>query len=485
MRFRWSVVAIVFGLLAGGSQAADPARVAAIKHWQALTRNDVEAAYQFLERNHPGPIPALGDTQFQRRLADGYRTALKRAGQVTGYDGYRATMQGFANSLGDQHIYFRQIFQPGSVDWAGLIAEKRGSRWIVADTDSQEEKLKNSEIVSCDGRSPDDLGRERLGAFIADWRIPAQQIITSRWLLIDDGNPFVKRPDHCVFRTAHGEMTAKLDWRSVSPGKLDPHIDAAAGFGEAGFGVKPFEGGTWIALEGFGQKASQVVADVRARASEIRRSPIIVIDLRGNPGGNSEYGDQLARILLGDDYVSAVFATPEAHCGTAWRASPENLKIRIESRSVADPTLGPDFLRSLDGVITQMKRALARGQPFSAPITCKMPSENQIRTLPPWPAKFKLVVVTDAACFSACLAVTDELRQLGAVQVGQSTNAGTRYHEVRETLLPSELGFLSTLQEVVMSEPPQYGPFEPKYVYDGNIADTAAVQHWVAATVPH
>lgn len=487
MRCRWWVVAVAIGLFGSPVGAVDPPRAAAAWNWQALTKGDAEAAYQLLERNDPGAVPAVGDAHFRKQLSAGYRTALERAAQVTGYGGYSATMEGFANSLEDQHIWFRQVYQPISVQWAGLIAAKRGSHWIVADTDSPEQALKDAEIVSCDGRSPDDLGRERLGAFMADWRIPAQQIITSWRLLIDDGNPFVKRPDSCVFRTSGGTRTVKLNWRNIWQGDLTPHVQAVGDtlFGEAGFGVKSFESGTWIAIQGFGQKASQVLDEVRARLPEIKSSSLVVIDLRGNAGGNSEYGHELAQMLLGDAYVSSALGE-RSDCGSAWRASPDNLKTLMGYRAKADPALGADYVRYLDREIAKMKRALARGQPLSGPIRCKRtPEPEENRAGASWPAKFRLVVLTDSACFSSCLLVTDELRRLGAIQVGQPTNAATRYMEVREIELPSGLGFFSTLQEVDMSQPPQYGPFEPKYLYDGNIADTAAVQHWVAATVPH
>lgn len=55
----------------------------------------------------------------------------------------------------------------------------------------------------------------------------------------------------------------------------------------------------------------------------------------------------------------------------------------------------------------------------------------------------------------------------------------THYTEVREILLPSGLSYFSTLQAFSPLNPRQYGPFVPRFRYDGDIADTPAVEKWV------
>ncbi len=100
--------------------------------------------------------------------------------------------------------------------------------------------------------------------------------------------------------------------------------------------------------------------------------------------------------------------------------------------------------------------------------------------VPPHPAfKGKLVIVTDAACFSSCLLMVERFRELGAIQLGQPTNAATHYMEVRAEDLPSGLGQFSTLQKAAPSLPARIGPFTPQVAYDGNISDTEALKAWV------
>jgi hypothetical protein len=53
-------------------------------------------------------------------------------------------------------------------------------------------------------------------------------------------------------------------------------------------------------------------------------------------------------------------------------------------------------------------------------------------------------------------------------------------------LMPSGLSMFSTLQAMALAEPLQDGPFVPNVLYDGDIADTAALERWIVtlATAP-
>jgi hypothetical protein len=91
----------------------------------------------------------------------------------------------------------------------------------------------------------------------------------------------------------------------------------------------------------------------------------------------------------------------------------------------------------------------------------------------------KLFVLTDAACFSSCIKTVGDFLKLGAAQIGEPTGAVTHYSEVRELVLPSGLSTFSTLMAIMTESPLRIGPFVPKYEFDGDIADTAALEKWV------
>jgi hypothetical protein len=94
------------------------------------------------------------------------------------------------------------------------------------------------------------------------------------------------------------------------------------------------------------------------------------------------------------------------------------------------------------------------------------------------PLRPKLFVLTDHVCFSSCLGVTDDFRKLGATHLGEATDAATRYGEVRATVLPSGLMAAATMMSV-STGPIQLGPFVPEIKYNGDIADTSALELWI------
>jgi hypothetical protein len=127
--------------------------------------------------------------------------------------------------------------------------------------------------------------------------------------------------------------------------------------------------------------------------------------------------------------------------------------------------------------------ALAQGKTFSASINCPVsPPQTLAASQPPSLMKGRLILLTDNLCFSSCLSVTEDFRTLGALHIGQTTDAATHFIDVREQYLPSGYSMFSTLQSVDSSSPLEVGPFEPSLTYDGDIADAAALEAWVIAT---
>jgi hypothetical protein len=64
---------------------------------------------------------------------------------------------------------------------------------------------------------------------------------------------------------------------------------------------------------------------------------------------------------------------------------------------------------------------------------------------------------------------------------GFDTGADTHYSEVRAITLPSGLSSFSTLQAIMPDAPRNIGPYVPHDEFDGDIADTAALEKWIAS----
>jgi hypothetical protein len=455
--------------------------------WGQIARDDVEAAYKLLRDNHPGGSPELHDLAFQERLKSAHSLALARAHGVVSLQGYAAVLAGFATGMGDKHIWSRPTFVLNVPRWSGIIPSKRGNSWIVRDTDESRAALRGATLISCDGENVEDLARRNLGGFRVDWNVGAQQFQGAPWLLIDEGNPFVTRPATCLFERDAERQTVALNWTRIKRDNLLPRLQAAIGAGAAGYGVRRVGDGYWIALQTLmSNKAADVVKAVEDQQTALRDAPFVVLDMRGNGGGSSSFGRQIANSLLGLAAVDARLG-PEggSACGGdgAWRASENNINnLDFLLRSgVVYAT--PETKKIGEAQLREMRTARARGKTFSNEINCPDALEKPVPAVPP-PSLMKgqLLLLTDGLCFSSCLLVTDDFRTLGAFHIGQTTDAATHFLEVREEYLPSGYSMFSTLQAVDPGSPYQVGPFEPALIYDGDIADTRALESWAIAT---
>ena len=481
---RWlraaQAIAIATTLLLPDVAAADPVpdRHSA-GFFRAAAREDVEAAWQLLRDNHPGTVPELGDSAFRDTLQASITMARARVDQVSSLEGYLALMTGFDVGFGDRHVRTVLNFTIASPSWVGLIIGLRGTRWLVVDENPWPKRaaLRGAALTGCDGRSADEVAQERLGGFRATWNIIAQRGLAAPWLLIDERNPFVKQLQHCSFDTVAGPVTIPMDWTPIGRDAVIDRIHRASGAGAAGFGLRRVGAGWWIAIQEFTENAPAVVAAARAQETELKAAPFVVVDVRGNGGGASAIGDDLAAVLFGKEAVAAI---DESECLEAWRVSPGNL-ARLEAYpSLLGDRLTPEANARIQSDIQAMQAAAVAHRPFSRPITCAK-HETPLRKAVGTP---RIFLVTDRVCFSSCLIVVDHFRKLGAVQIGEPTNADTNYQENRRVTLPSGLAAFGVQTAVDPGEPSRFGPFVPSHAFEGDLTDTAAVEQWVTSSVP-
>jgi hypothetical protein len=223
------------GLLATAATAAVGQDTASL--WREIARGDAEAALEMIEENHPGARAEVGDAEFQARLESAREHVGERLPHVANYEGYSALMLGLANDFGDGHIWSSAILSANRVDWPGLVAERRAGRWVIGHDLNEGGELSGAELVSCDGKAADAVGRERIGQFRAAPDVEADLASNAYALFIDDGNPFLQRPANCTFRLAGGaEVTRPLPWRTVSTAQVQRDIGGspAAGSGRDG-----------------------------------------------------------------------------------------------------------------------------------------------------------------------------------------------------------------------------------------------------------
>jgi hypothetical protein len=205
---------------------------------------------------------------------------------------------------------------------------------------------------------------------------------------------------------------------------------------------------------------------------------MVVVDVRGDIGGASMYGDALAAALLGARR-NAGDDPSDSGCDGVWRASPGNLAF---VQSVIRTSPGSPLAQYYARAETEMEQARRDGRELTAsPASCRGAREPGARASPARAPK--VIILTDANCFSSCLMMVSRFRRLGAIQAGQPTDQANRYMEVRGELLPSRLARFTTLQKAASDRALKIGPFEPDLVYPGDMRDTRALEAWLSARI--
>jgi hypothetical protein len=426
-------------------------------------------------------VPEVGDSEFPTRLEKAHEKALARADTVRNMDGLLATLSEFANAMGDGHIWSYAYRDSPIVRWAGVVIAKRGPRWVVHKVapELESENLVGAQLLSCDGTDADTMANVRL-RFYADLNAEFEVVKKAQRLLLDDGNPFVQPPSTCDFEQAGKRRTIALKWMEINWEEYKEKYQGRFS-GQAGFGVRRVGGGYWVSLEQLNPKAQPVIDAVREQRTALQAAPFVVLDLRGNGGGNSLYADAIMKEIFGETYFKATTGDDENgdDCEVVFRASEGNIEGLAEIVETMGEVLG---IAAYTEAIAKMKRSLAEGKALTGDPNCaRQEGPNGPRTTSA--AKGRTFVLTDVQCFSSCLIAVKKMTKLGAVQIGTPTAFETNYSEVREITLPSGVATFSTLQAILMSSPSQFGPFTPRFTFEGDISDTLAVERWFMESV--
>lgn len=486
------VMAGVLGaVLATGAAEARPVNEAAA-HWRGLADVDGRFALKLIEDNHPGAVVAVGDADFQAQLQTARQHFAERVPQVESFEGYSALMAGMAADFRDGHIWSRASTRPGRVGWTGLVLGRRGGAWVVL---GQEEAagyapLKGARLESCDGEAGENWAARRISLFKADPGVEAQLANAGGWLLLDQGNPFLKRPDVCVFRTSDGvSQSVTLRWRREDPDTVGKALAAVDAKASVGLSVDRIGEGYWISLGTLGAGAADLATRVEGLTEDLRRASWVVVDLRGNGGGDSTISDRITRSLVGEERIGANRKAP-ACSGAHFRASDGNIEALRGVQDRIRENRGEEGAAEWATMVAEMQAARDESQDFWPALPdcaqeVSVVDDNDGRPVADAPASAmngRLIVLTDRYCFSSCLMAVDLLRRVGAEQVGEATDVSTRYMEVRTVTLPSGLRNFSTLMKLGVGLD-DFGPYAPDRVYAGDLSDTAEVRTWVIEEV--
>jgi hypothetical protein len=247
----------------------------------------------------------------------------------------------------------------------------------------------------------------------------------------------------CDFQQGESRWSRTLSWRSIP--KSSEHfwsrtLVASAG-APAQFGVTfPVEGVAWIGLPTFlldpttQPKLNALFDQLTTTSEKMLNGRAIVIDLRGNSGGDLEVPAKFAEAIFG---WRAILRMVLSGYGTStdWRASPDNLAY---VQTLWQNPRMRDIAKRMTLALTRSEAFWREGRQKTSEtygLTKRRPLASRRG---PFPAR--VYILSDGTCISACLAFLDIALQVpGTRLIGADTGGDTGYTSVRSETLPSGL----------------------------------------------
>lgn len=196
-------------------------------------------------------------------------------------------------------------------------------------------------------------------------------------------------------------------------------------------------GVAWVRIPTFNITATQTkyFNEFINSVLNLRTNTHVIFDLRGNQGGNSDYGSQITNALFGQEYARQKRCLYNKNIYVDWRASNDNTS-HISSLLAQNPN--DHWLQNVE---YGLRKSLEQDKHFYrefSPEDC-ISKENATSIAM---TNVTIIVVTDSINVSAALDFIDELKIMtpNVILIGQTTKADRLYMEVRSVALPSRSG---------------------------------------------
>lgn len=243
----------------------------------------------------------------------------------------------------------------------------------------------------------------------------------------------------------------------------------------------------WVRLPTFApndtekQSLSRIIDELPA----MRCDKLIIFDIRGNGGGNSDWGQKIVAALFGQEYTVHHIAKANAHVYVDWRASYGNILHMQKLKQQNQHTFSPesDFMKWIDSTLEGMQSAYASGLHYYTAKNQPLSSHEQNPKVFKNPVHATIVVLMDHGCVSAALDFIDYIKAMNhpVVLVGQTTRADSLYMECRTIDLPSKKGTFCFPIKVYRNRVRKHNePYVPDIVWDNAGKDLKDIQQLVA-----
>lgn len=461
--------------------------------WGQRLRQDAQALAATYRRDHPGSVDDQ-NVAFRDWLERGLAQALARAEGAQEYGHYWWAMREYVAGFNDGHVFLEQAEGAPRLPlrWPGFLTRQVDGVHIVASrADDAALPPLGARLVACDGTPSTRLAADLIGRFRGRWDLESQQEAHGWRLFLDAANPFVRLPRSCLFSDGAREQSVQLNWRELSPQEFDQRSRALAPSADGRVEMRTFnQRDLWLTLGSFSSEQGsdayraleQIVGNLTRDSARLRMAEVIVLDVRGNGGGSSAWGERIAAALWGEG--NARSAKPQSE-GVDWRASEANAAAieAFGNRSGGRTRLWASHIASGIRRAERERRAFWRETPvLGGLIGALLGGGRRHTSINPreFVTRARVYVLTDSGCASACLDAMDVWTRLGATPVGRQTSADSLYLEIRRETLPSRLAAFSIPMKVYRGRPRGANqPYRPAHKYSGDMRDREALEAWI------
>ena len=452
--------------------------------WPATTMNDLLAARTAILANPPGPVDPL-QPGFVAAMDRREQQLLPLARSAHGEADWQRVLEDFANGFADVHVAIR-FTPPASAAWPGFLSRTDhpgAPTRIVLAADPSAGPHPGDTLLDCDGQSAESLLAERVLRPLLNAALSQRLPVVSPALFAADADDPADQPASCRFRDLAGTVsTVPLRWRPINRSALDVRLAEASGIPIPPLGLRRLGDVWFVSIPSFdwenadGARMQAFLANLRRAAPTLHAARRVVIDLRGNHGGNSAWGEAVAAALWSRPAVDAAEATLD--WTTDWRPSPGN--ERSLRRSAASERQGGLLSQAaeLDAFADRMAQARAASRALLAerdqPHPARTPSAAS-------PFATPVLVLTEPRNISACLDFLDLLARLpGTERIGLPTGADTLDMDIAEAPLPS--GRASLLYPMKVFRHRARGAnvaYQPAVAWPGGPMTEDALARWI------
>ncbi len=233
----------------------------------------------------------------------------------------------------------------------------------------------------------------------------------------------------------------------------------------------------WISIPTFqphdDKNTQHALNAIAERIINFRNKSSIILDLRGNTGGNARYGRAILRSLYGDNYIASL------RNNSIWN-KPWRIAYRVSQANVHYWRMQRDA-----NLAKRMQTALLKGKVFIFSTVSLLPKLTYRQSELMHAPKAKVYLVTDEHCSSACwLFVRSALQLPNVTLIGQATHFMSRYTQANPIVLPSRRLVIYIPTQVYLYPLQHFGKrFIPHYRYKGDISKTEMLKRWVISTI--